>query len=187
MILPIYAYGHPVLRKISNNIDKDYPKLQELIDNMFETMYFSSGVGLAAPQVGLNINLVVVDTNPYSENYSEANNIKQAFINPEIIERTGDDWEFNEGCLSLPEIREEVVRKKEIRITYYDENFVFHDKTFNSVIARVLQHEYDHLKGILFVDHLSSLKKTLLKRKLNDISKGKIKTDYKMIIPKKKR
>jgi peptide deformylase len=187
MILPIVAYGHPLLRRISEEIDKDYPGLNDLIENMWETMYFSSGVGLAAPQVNLSIRLFVIDASPFADEVPEAEGFKKVFINAQIIEEEGEEWSFNEGCLSIPDVREEVVRKPRIRIQYYDEQFNFHDEQYDSVMARIIQHEYDHLDGIMFVDRVSSIRKVLLKRKLQDISKGNISIDYKMIFPNKKK
>mgnify|MGYP006304373027 CR=1 FL=1 len=187
MFLPITAYGHPILRKKAEPIDENYPDLQELIDNMFETMYASSGVGLAAPQINLSIRLIVIDASPFAEDAPETKGFKKVLINPEIIEENGNEWPFNEGCLSIPDIREEVIRKPRIRAQYYDENFTFHDEVFEGIPARIIQHEYDHLEGVLFVDRISSMRKMLLKRKLQDISKGNIEVDYKMIFPKKKK
>jgi len=183
MILPIVAYGHPNLRKVADEIDKDYPGLEQLIADMFETMYASNGVGLAAPQVNRAIRLFVIDATPYADDFPGESDLRKVFINAHIVEETGEEWEFNEGCLSIPEIREDVVRKPEVRIQYYDEQFNFHDETISGVLARVIQHEYDHLDGILFIDHLNPLRKMLLKRKLTDISKGLVKTDYRMIYP----
>lgn len=187
MILPITAYGHPVLRKVASEIDRDYPGLDQLIRDMFETMYATRGVGLAAPQVNLSIRLLVLDATPYSEEDPQAEGFKRVMINPKIIEESGDEWFFNEGCLSIPEIREDVSRKPEIRIQYYDENWKMHDETYTGVMARIIQHEYDHLEGILFVDKISSIRKMLLRRRLADISAGAIDIDYKMIFPKKKK
>jgi len=187
MVLPITAYGHPVLRKVAVEVDEDYPNLKQLIDDMFETMYTTSGVGLAAPQVNLPIRLLVMDATPFEEEDPQAKDFKRVIINPEIIEEEGDDWTFNEGCLSLPDIREDVVRKPNIRIQYYDENWEFHDEKYDSVMARIIQHEYDHLEGILFVDRVSNIRKMLLKRRLHDISKGNIDVKYKMIFPLKKK
>ncbi len=187
MVLPITAYGHPTLRKVAREIDADYPGLDELIDNMYETMYESRGVGLAAPQVNLSIRLLVLDATPFSDEVPEAKDFKRVLINPQIVEETGEEWSFNEGCLSVPEIREDVVRKPRIRIQYYDDKWVFHDETYDNVMARIIQHEYDHLEGVLFVDKISSIRKMLLKRKLQDISKGEIDIDYKMIFPAKKK
>ena len=190
MILPIVAYGDPVLRKVGEDIDKDYPKLSELISNMWETMYNASGVGLAAPQIGLPIRLFVVDTTPFSddedlspEEQKQLNGFKKVFINAQIEEETGADWPFNEGCLSIPDVREDVNRKERIRIKYLDENFKEHEETYDGLLARVIQHEYDHIEGILFTDKLSSLKKRLLKGRLANISKGKISVDYRMRFP----
>jgi len=187
MILPVTAYGHPILKKIANDIDKDYPDMKELIDNMYETMYVSNGVGLAAPQVNLSIRLFVVDASPFAEDVPEAKDFKRAFINPIITEESGKEWMFNEGCLSVPDIREDVLRKPKIHIQYYDENFEFHDEQYDKVMARIIQHEYDHLEGIMFVDRISNIRKILLKRRLLDITKGNIKVNYKMIFPNKKK
>lgn len=183
MIFPVVAFGHPNLRKVSEDIDKDYPGLDQFIADMFETMYASNGVGLAAPQVNRNIRLFIIDATPYAEDFPGETDLKKVFINAHIIEESGEEWSFNEGCLSIPEIREDVIRKPELRIQYYDENFNFHDDRIKGVLARVIQHEYDHLDGVLFVDLINPLRKMMLKRKLNDISKGLIKTDYKMIYP----
>ncbi|PKO97974.1 MAG: peptide deformylase [Bacteroidetes bacterium HGW-Bacteroidetes-9] len=183
MILPVVAFGHPNLRKVSEDIDKDYPGLDQFIADMFETMYASNGVGLAAPQVNRNIRIFIIDATPYAEDFPGETDLKKVFINAHIIEESGEEWSFNEGCLSIPEIREDVIRKPELRIQYYDENFNFHDDRIKGVLARVIQHEYDHLDGVLFVDLINPLRKMMLKRKLNDISKGLIKTDYKMIYP----
>ncbi|RKE92352.1 peptide deformylase [Ichthyenterobacterium magnum] len=196
MILPIVAYGDPVLRKKAKNITKDYPKLDLLLDNMYETMYGAFGVGLAAPQIGLPIRLFLVDTEPFAEDkdfteeeQEQFKNFKRTFINAEILEEEGDEWAFNEGCLSIPDVREDVFRQPRIKIQYQDENFETHIEEFDGLIARVIQHEYDHIEGILFTDKLSSLKKRLIKGKLSNISKGKIRVDYKMRFPamKKKR
>jgi peptide deformylase len=198
MILPIVAYGDPVLRKIGVDIDKDYPNLQKLIEDMYETMYNSNGVGLAAPQIGKAIRLFIVDAKPFSEVPEDSEteftkeelammeNFKRTFINAKIVEEKGEEWAFNEGCLSIPKIREDVMRKPKVRIQYYDENFKFHDETYEGIIARVIQHEYDHIEGKLFVDHINPLRRRLLKGKLSDISKGNIKVDYKMRFPNKK-
>lgn len=187
MLLPIIAYGHPVLKRKAEVISKDHPKLKELIDNMFETMYNASGVGIAAPQIGQSIRLFIVDTTPFSEDDSLSDNernqlksFKKIFINPEIIEESGDDWSFDEGCLSIPNIRESVLRQPEIKIQYFDENFIKHVQSFDGLLARVIQHEYDHVEGILFTDKLSSFKKQLLKKKLLKISSGKLSFDYEM-------
>ena len=191
MILPIVAYGDPVLKKKATEISSDYTGLKTLIANMYETMYGAYGVGLAAPQVGLSIRLFLVDTAPFSEDeslsVSEAKALKgfkKTFINPEIIEQTGEEWNFNEGCLSIPNIREEVSRKPQIKILYQDANFKSHIEVYDGLIARVIQHEYDHIQGILFTDKVSNFKKRLLKSKLSSITKGKINTDYRMRFPK---
>lgn len=184
MILPVLAYGHPTLRKVALEIDKDYPKLTEFIDNMFETMYASSGIGLAAPQVNKSIRIFLVDASPLAEDdKAELADFKKVFINPRIVERTGEEWTYNEGCLSLPDLREDVTRKNIIRIQYYDEAFNFHDESFDGMPARIIQHEFDHLEGVLFVDRINPLRKMLLKRKLTDIAKGNVDVLYKMIFP----
>lgn len=184
MILPVVAYGDPVLRKKGANIDKDYTGLEQLIENMFETMYKSHGVGIAAPQVGKSINLFVLDTAPFVEDEEkQVIPIKKVFINSEIIEQTGTKWDFEEGCLSIPHIRENVNRNPEILIRYQDENFNHFEEKFDGITARVIQHEYDHVKGILFVDHLSEFKKRLLKNRLLNITKGNIDVSYKMRFP----
>lgn len=183
MIFPIVAYGHPNLRKVAVDIDKDYPDLQQFIADMFETMYESNGVGLAAPQVNRAIRLFVIDATPYADDFPGEKELKKVFINARIVEETGDEWAFNEGCLSIPDIREDVLRKPDIRIDYYDENFEFHSERVSGVLARVIQHEYDHLEGVLFVDRINPLRKIILKRKLSDIAKGLVKTDYRMIFP----
>ena len=190
MILPIIAYGDPVLKKKASDIDASYPNLKELIANMYETMYGAFGVGLAAPQIGLSIRLFLVDTEPFAEDesYSEEEreslkHFKKTFINAQIIEESGNDWAFSEGCLSIPDVREDVMRQPKITIRYQDENFKTHTEVYEGLIARVIQHEYDHIEGVLFTDKLSSFKKRLLKGKLNNISKGKIKADYKMRFP----
>lgn len=196
MILPIVAYGDPVLRKKAEPITKDYPNLVALLENMKETMYGAYGVGLAAPQIGLPIRIFLVDTSPFAEDddftekeQEELKNFKRTFINAEILEEEGDEWAFNEGCLSIPDVREDVFRQPKIKIQYQDENFKTHTEEFDGLIARVIQHEYDHIEGILFTDKLSSLKKRLIKGKLSNISKGKINVDYRMRFPalKKKR
>jgi len=184
MILPITAYGEPVLKKKAADIDKNYPGLKELIANMYETMYNASGVGLAAPQVGLGIRLFITDGAPFEED-EEAQNFKKVFINPIITKEDGEKWSFNEGCLSIPGIREDVNRNAEVHITYFDENFKKHEEVYKGLPARIIQHEYDHIEGILFIDRLSPLKKRLLKNKLLDISKGKVDVDYRMRFPKK--
>ena len=194
MILPIIAYGDPVLRKVADDIDKDHPKLNDLLANMWETMYNASGVGLAAPQIGLPIRIFLVDTTPFSgdedlteEEQKQLDGFKQVFINATIEEESGDEWAFNEGCLSIPDVREDVSRKGTIKITYLDENFKEHEKTFEGLLARVIQHEYDHIEGVLFTDKLSALKKRMLKGRLTNISKGKISVDYRMKFPAMKK
>ena len=187
MILPILPYGNPILKAKALEINKSYPKLKDLIKNMWDTMYSANGVGLAAPQIGLSIRIFVIDTFPFSEQEElskkesmELSSFKKVFINPKIIEQSGEDWDFNEGCLSIPDIREDISRKESIKINFLDENFVSKNLILSGIKARVVQHEYDHLEGILFTDYLSPLKKRILKKKLYNISKGKIKTDYLM-------
>jgi len=192
MILPIVAYGSQVLREVSQDITPDYPGLQTLIDNMWETMYASSGVGLAAPQINKPIRLFVIDSEQIINNLEEDEvntypgdlGIKQVFINARIVDTEGDEWPYQEGCLSIPKIREDVYRPEKVTIRYMDEQFKEHEKTFHGITARVIFHEYDHIEGKLFIDYLKPLKKRLLKSKLDDISKGKIKVDYKMAFPK---
>ena len=190
MILPIRAFGDPVLRKEAHDIDKDYPELKVLIENMCETMDAANGIGLAAPQIGLDIRLFIVDISPLSddEDYEdiaeELKDFKKVFINARILEESGEEWKFNEGCLSIPDVREDVKRKETILIEYFDENFVKHTDTFSDIRARVIQHEYDHIDGVLFTDHLSALKKKLVKGKLQKISNGEVHTSYKMRFPK---
>lgn len=186
MILPIVAYGDPILKKKGEEIGKSYPNLKELIENMFETMYAAPGVGLAAQQVGLSIRLFVVDSTGFSPDEPELDGFKKAFINAQIVEEDGEEWLFNEGCLSFPTLREDVFRKPNIRIQYYDENWDFHDEKYDGLKARIIQHEYDHVDGITFVDRLSPLKRRLLKGKLHDISTDKIEHSYKMKFPQKR-
>lgn len=187
MVLPIIAYGNPVLRKVATDISPDYPNLNTLIANMYDTMNYAYGVGLAAPQIGLPIRLFVVDTAPFAddddlteEERTFLSNFKKTFINAKITEETGDKWLFNEGCLSIPGVREDVSRQKQITIEFLDEQFTPQRLTLNGLAARVVQHEYDHIEGILFTDKLSSFKKQLIKGKLTNISKGKVKVDYRM-------
>lgn len=199
MILPIVAYGDAVLKKEAEEITKEYPDLQVLIDNMFETMYAASGVGLAAPQIGKSIRLFVIDGSPFAEDDEDDDDVdpdpravgmdgfKKVFINPIIEEETGEEWGFQEGCLSIPKIREEVYRHEKINVTYFDENFNKHSESFDGYAARIIQHEYDHIEGILFTDHLSPLKRKLLTKRLQNISKGEVKVDYKMKFPAKKK
>jgi len=193
MILPIVAYGDPVLRKKAAPIVKDFPELDKLVANMFDTMYGASGVGLAAPQIGKAIRLFVVDATPFAddedlseEEQTRLKTFKKAFINPEILEETGDEWAFNEGCLSIPGVNEDVFRCPNIKIKYQDLEFNEHIEEFDGLLARVIQHEYDHIEGILFTDKLSSLKKRIIKNKLAGISKGKTNADYRMRFPDKK-
>jgi peptide deformylase len=180
MKLPIVAYGDPVLRKVCTEIDENYPDLQQLISNMFDTMYAASGVGLAAPQVNLPIRLFIVDT---GEDENGNPGYKKVFINAKIVEETGEPWAFNEGCLSIPDIREDVYRKPNIRITYFDENWVQYEEEVTGMPARVIQHEYDHIEGKLFTDTLGLLRKRMLKSKFDAIAKGNVRTDYKMRFP----
>ncbi len=183
MILPIYAYGQPVLKKVAAPISPDYPGLHELIANMWETMYHAEGVGLAAPQIGLSIRLFVVDTTGYrkeAQGEEQAPGIKKVFINARMLSEEGPEWSFEEGCLSIPYIRGDVERPPIVRLRYQDENFQEYEEIYTGVNARVIQHEYDHLEGILFVERLKPLKKRLIKRKLEDIRCGRIQTDYKM-------
>ncbi|WP_445957876.1 peptide deformylase [Yeosuana sp.] len=194
MILPIVAYGDPVLKKPGTSITKDYPNIDNLIVDMFETMYNAYGVGLAAPQIGLPIRLFIIDTLPFSEDddlsqeeQNELKDFKRVFINAKIIKEEGVEWAFNEGCLSIPDVREDVIRQPKIYMEYLDENFNAQIEEFNGLIARVIQHEYDHIDGILFTDRLSTLKKRLLKGKLANISKGKINVDYRMRFPNQKK
>lgn len=193
MILPIIGYGDPVLRKVGEEITPDYSNLRETIDNMYETMYNASGIGLAAPQIGLAIRLFVVDTEPFSdsENLTEEEqlqlkNFKRTFINAKMIIEEGEEWGFNEGCLSIPDVREDVYRHEKITIEYFDEDFNKKMEVFDGMIARVIQHEYDHIEGILFTDLISSLKKQLIKKKLQNIMDGKARPDYRMRFCNKK-
>jgi peptide deformylase len=185
MILPIYAYGQTVLKKEAEPIDPDYPDLEELVENMWETMYQAQGVGLAAPQIGRSIRLFVVDTIQLMEEGKEEEGIKQVFINAEKIEEAGDLWTYEEGCLSIPEVRGDVDRPPQLRLRYQDENFDIREKVFTGMNARVIQHEYDHIDGILFVEHLKPIKRRLVKRKLENIRKGKVKVDYRMKFPRR--
>ncbi|HEY0060125.1 MAG TPA: peptide deformylase [Flavisolibacter sp.] len=195
MILPIVAYGHPVLRKVAQDIQPDYPGLEKLISDMWDTMYGSNGVGLAAPQIAKDIRLFVIDSaqiftnmeddDRKEDSYPDDPGTKQVFINAHIIEEGGEDWAYNEGCLSIPKIREDVYRAEEVTLEFLDENFVQHRRTYNGITGRIILHEYDHIDGKLFIDHLSPLKRKLLKRKLDDISRGVVRVDYKMSFPKK--
>lgn len=197
MILPIVAYGDPILKKEAEEIKSDYPGLKDLIEDMFETMYNANGVGLAAPQIAKSIRVFIVDTAPFSERgddeddflteeeRAQLSNLKKVFINPIILEESGDKWPFNEGCLSIPGINEDVMRQRDLVIEYYDENFELKEETYTGLAARVIQHEYDHIEGILFTDHLNPLRKQFLKKRLNDISRGKTNIQYKMKFPKR--
>ena len=178
MILPIYLYGQPVLRKVAEPIESDYPALKELIENMYQTMYFSEGVGLAAPQIGLSIRLLVIDGSPMAEDYPELDNMKITMINPTITEFSDDEEVLEEGCLSIPGIHERVPRSKSITINYMDENFVEHTDTFTGFFARIIQHEYDHLEGHVFTDSISPLRRQMIGGKLTSISKGKARCNY---------
>ncbi|GEM66759.1 peptide deformylase [Sphingobacterium mizutaii NBRC 14946 = DSM 11724] len=193
MKLPIVAYGDPVLRQRTEEIDEDYPELKKLIENMFETMYAANGVGIAAPQIGLPIRLFVIDASPFGEDDEDgpgdptAKDFKRVFINPILVEESGDKWAFSEGCLSIPHINEEVLRKKDVVINYLDENFEEQEEELTGLAARVVQHEYDHIEGKLFIDKLGPLKKAMLKGKLDSISKGQVKVSYKMSFPQMKK
>ena len=187
MTLPIVAYGAAVLRKVSEPINADYPNLTKLIEDMWETMYDSNGVGLAAPQINRAIRLFVMDSKlifenaePGDETYPDAPGIKAVFINAEILELSGNEWVYNEGCLSIPKIREDVLRHEKVTMKYMDENFVEHTTTFDGMTARIILHEYDHIEGKLFIDYIKPLRKKMLQGKLNDIHKGKVRVDYKM-------
>ncbi len=191
MVLPILAYGHPTLRKVAEDIEREYPQLDKLIEDMWETMYSSSGVGLAAPQINKSIRLFIVDTvqmfaNMNEEEKSEYPNdpgVKEVFVNAHIKELDGDEWLYNEGCLSIPKIREDIYRHEKVTLQYHDAAFELHTRTFTGISARVILHEYDHIEGKLFIDHIPALKRKLIKGKLQDISKGKIEVDYKMDFP----
>lgn len=191
MILPIVAYGHPVLRKVADEINADHPGLEKFIEDMWETMYASNGVGLAAPQVNRPIRLFVVDTEQMFHNmneeeqkeYTDAPGVKEVFINAQITELNGEEWSYNEGCLSIPKIREDIYRQETVTLDYYNTSFELQTKTFSGLSARVILHEYDHIEGKLFIDHISPFKRKLMRSKLNDITKGKISVDYKMMFP----
>lgn len=191
MVLPIVAYGSPVLRAVSQDIDADYPNLEKFIADMWETMYNSNGVGLAAPQVNKAIRIFVMDSEQIFNNeddddldYPDSPGIKRVFINPRIVETSGEDWSYNEGCLSIPKIREDIMRKETVTLNFVDEEFKPHRESFNGITARIILHEYDHLEGKLFIDYIKPLKRTLMKRKLDDISKGKVSVDYRMTFAK---
>ncbi|HPH84894.1 MAG TPA: peptide deformylase [Ferruginibacter sp.] len=192
MILPIVAYGSPILRKVCSDITPEYPGLEKLLADMWETMYNSNGVGLAAPQINKDIRIFVMDSEQIFENqeddekglYPDEPGFKGTFINAHIVELNGNEWSYNEGCLSIPKIREDIMRNEKVTLKYVDEHFKEHTQTFIGLTARIILHEYDHIDGKLFIDHIKPLKRTLLKRKLDDISKGKIKVDYRMVFPK---
>ena len=186
MIYPIVVYGHPILRKVAVEINKDYPGLSQLISDMFDTMYYSEGLGLAAPQIGKSIRLFVIDGKPAAEDEPALAEFKRAFINAHITERSGDLVPMTEGCLSIPNLREEVLRESRVRINYYDENWEYHDEAFEGYKARIIQHEYDHLDGIMFTDKVNPLRKRLIKSKLTAISKGRFEAEYKTILPGQK-
>ncbi|HXB36025.1 MAG TPA: peptide deformylase [Puia sp.] len=192
MILPIVAYGTPILRQVSKEITPDYPDLAKLIEDMWETMYSSNGVGLAAPQVNRDIRLFIIDSRQVFENleenekdkYPDGPGIKQVFINAHVVAVDGEEWSYNEGCLSIPKIREDISRSEEVTLDFLDENFEPHTETYNGISARIILHEYDHIEGKLFIDYLKPLKRKLLKSKLDDITRGKISVDYKMSFPR---
>lgn len=192
MILPVVAYGHPVLRKICEDIDKEYPELEKFLEDMWETMYNSNGVGLAAPQVNKAIRVFVVDTEQIVESFDDQDKrdfpnekpVKRVFINAHKVEETGEPWVYNEGCLSIPKVREDVSRAETVKLRFMDENFVAHEEEFSGITGRVILHEYDHIDGKLFIDYLKPIKKRLIKKKLSDISSGKIRTDYRMLFAK---
>ena len=192
MILPIVAYGSPILRKIAIDVTPDYEGLQKLLADMRETMYNSNGVGLAAPQINKSVRIFTIDSEQIFANdedgdtdeYPDKPGFKGTFINPHVVTLDGEPWKYNEGCLSIPKIREDILREESVTLSYVDENFLPHTKTFNGITARVILHEYDHLEGKLFIDYIKPLKRTLIKRKLDDITKGKIKVDYRMVFPK---
>jgi|EP01136_Pigoraptor_vietnamica_P027830 peptide deformylase len=192
MVLPIVAYGHPVLRKVCDDITAEYPELKKLIADMWESMYHTNGVGLAAPQINRPIRMFVVDTEQIVENFDDEDKkeypnekpIKKVFINAHKVEESGEPWAYNEGCLSIPKVREDVMRQPKVKMRYMDENFQEHEEEFDGITARVIQHEYDHIEGKLFIDYLPMLKRRLIKKKLDDISAGKIRTDYRMIFSK---
>lgn len=187
MILPVVAYGHPVLKRVAVDVPAGFPDLAGFIQNMWDTMYQSDGVGLAAPQVNQSLRLFVIDATAFAEHYPEAADFKKVFINAKIYQEEGEEFSFNEGCLSFPGLREDVFRKPVIWIRYLDENLQAHDEKYEGVVARIIQHEYDHIEGIVFVDRISSLKKMLIKGRLNDISKGKVDVSYRMLFPQIKK
>jgi peptide deformylase len=192
MVLPVVAYGHPVLRKVCEDVTPDYPELKKLIADMWETMYHTNGVGLAAPQVNKAVRIFVIDTEQIVEGFDDQDKrdypnekpVKQAFINAHKIEETGKPWAYNEGCLSIPKVREDISRPAKVKLRYMDEDFQEHEAEFDGITARVILHEYDHIEGKLFIDYLPSLKKRLIKKKLEDITAGKVRVDYRMLLPK---
>jgi peptide deformylase len=187
MILPVVAYGHPVLKKVAEDVTPEYPELNQFIADMWETMYVSDGVGLAAPQVNRALRIFVIDASAFAEKYPEAADFKKAFVNARIYKEEGEEYSFNEGCLSFPGLREDIYRKPVIHIRYMDENFVEYDERYEGVVARIIQHEYDHIEGIVFVDRIPTLKKMLLKRRLSDISHGNVEVSYRMLFPMQKK
>ena len=186
MKLPVIAFGDPVLRKMASDIDAEYPELKDLIANMFDTMYGARGVGLAAPQVGRSIRLFIIDATTYADDDPALSNFKKVFLNAHVVEEKGEKWAFNEGCLSIPDIREDISRQDTVTLSYYDENWQHHEETFTGLAARIIQHEYDHIEGKLFTDKLSPLRRAMLKSRLDAISKGNVKVDYKMKFPAQK-
>ena len=187
MILPIVAYGDPVLKVRAKQINNDFPNLKQIINNMWETMHNANGVGLAAPQIGFSIRVFIIDTSPFADSntmdedeFNVLKSFKKVMINPILVKETGKEWIFNEGCLSIPEVRSDIIRYNNILIKYYDEDFKLHQNSYDGIIARVIQHEYDHIEGTLFTDKLSPLKRKLIKGKLKNISLGKVETDYEM-------
>lgn len=187
MVLPIVAYGHPTLKKVAEDIDAGYPGLEELIANMFETMYVSNGIGLAAPQVNQSIRLFIIDASPLADEFPELADFRKIFLNPYIVEDSGEMVTAEEGCLSIPNIRENVDRHHVIVLEYFDENWNFFEEKFDGMKSRIIQHEYDHLEGVLFVEKISTLRRTLLNRKLKDITAGNISVEYRMLFPAKKK
>jgi len=184
MKFPIIAFGDPVLKRKATAIGpEEYPHIKELINNMYETMYAAKGVGLAAPQVGLSMRLFVIDATPFADEDEGLKEFKKVFINARVLEEDGEEWAFNEGCLSIPDIREDIYRKATVKLSYYDEDWKHREETFSGMAARVIQHEYDHIEGKLFTDRLSPLRKRLIEKKLNDISKGIVEVEYKMKFP----
>ena len=184
MTLPIYVYGSPVLRKVARPVEQDEEGLDEFMDNLWDTMYQSDGIGLASPQVGKSLRIFVIDGTPLEEDDPSLKDFKVTFINPKILERHGDDKTFEEGCLSIPNLREEIVRPEKVRIRYFDRDFNQHEEEYEGIAARIIQHEYDHLEGILFTDKMAPLKKRMLRNKLNAIAKGKFEVSYKVKVAK---